>query len=253
MRLVPGRLDRPAQETLLAEIRDVVKAAPLFMPRMPRSGKPFSVRMTNCGALGWVSDERGYRYQATHPETGAPWPQIPALPARPVGGACRPSARSRGLSRELLRARGSHGAAPGPGRERISTAPVLSVSLGDTCLFRDRRDAAARPDALVPPRFGRRHASRRREPPRLPRSRPAPARHVDAPEERWSDQSHAAPCHHTLRPVKGAEDGRHGAGSGARPTMPSQVEANTQLLFSSEDAPCDVRSQAGPHESSRGS
>ena len=49
----------------------VIAAAPLYVPRMPRSGKPMSVRMTNCGALGWVTDEaRGYRYQATHPETG---------------------------------------------------------------------------------------------------------------------------------------------------------------------------------------
>ena len=46
--------------------------APPFRPRMPRTGKPFSVQMSNCGALGWVSDERGYRYQATHPETGPP-------------------------------------------------------------------------------------------------------------------------------------------------------------------------------------
>ena len=47
-----------------------LKVAPPFRPRMPRTGKPFSVSMSNCGALGWVSDERGYRYQATHPETG---------------------------------------------------------------------------------------------------------------------------------------------------------------------------------------
>jgi len=45
---------------------------------MPRTGKAFSVRMSNCGPLGWVSDrERGYRYQATHPQTGAPWPAFP--------------------------------------------------------------------------------------------------------------------------------------------------------------------------------
>jgi alkylated DNA repair protein (DNA oxidative demethylase) len=49
----PDYLDRPAQERLLADLREVVSAAPLFTPRMPRSGKPFSVRMTNCGALGW--------------------------------------------------------------------------------------------------------------------------------------------------------------------------------------------------------
>src|SRR5262245_14356444 len=73
----PDYLDRPAQEALLLDLRAAVKEAPLFTPRMPRTGKPFSVRMTNCGRLGWVSDEAGYRYQPSHPETGAPWPPIP--------------------------------------------------------------------------------------------------------------------------------------------------------------------------------
>src|SRR5262245_5696390 len=77
MRLVPGRLDRAEQEALVEAVREVVAAAPLFVPTMPRSAKPFSVRMTNAGPLGWVSDVSGYRYQSTHPETGQPWPPIP--------------------------------------------------------------------------------------------------------------------------------------------------------------------------------
>ena len=68
----PGFLDRAAQEALRDEVLGILERAPLFRPRMPRTGKPFSVRMSNCGALGWVSDERGYRYQPTHPETGVP-------------------------------------------------------------------------------------------------------------------------------------------------------------------------------------
>jgi alkylated DNA repair protein (DNA oxidative demethylase) len=60
--LLPGYLDRPAQLTLLADVRAVIAAAPLYIPRMPVSGKPMSVRMTNCGPLGWVTDEAGYRY-----------------------------------------------------------------------------------------------------------------------------------------------------------------------------------------------
>ena len=76
---------RDEQAALVADLRDVVREAPLFTPRMPRTGKPFSVRMTNCGDLGWVSDtERGYRYQPTHPETGRPWPPIRA-PRSPTG------------------------------------------------------------------------------------------------------------------------------------------------------------------------
>jgi alkylated DNA repair dioxygenase AlkB len=77
--LHPAYLDRAMQEALLAEIREVIRAAPLYTPTMPKSGRPFSVRMTNCGPLGWVSDRNGYRYQTLHPESGRPWPPMPAL------------------------------------------------------------------------------------------------------------------------------------------------------------------------------
>jgi alkylated DNA repair protein (DNA oxidative demethylase) len=63
-----GYLSPAAQENLAREIAEVIARAPLFMPRMPGTGKPFSVRMTNCGSLGWVSDAaRGYRYEPRHP------------------------------------------------------------------------------------------------------------------------------------------------------------------------------------------
>jgi DNA oxidative demethylase len=131
----PGFLDRSAQETLLADIREVVRVAPLVTPRMPRTGKPFSVRMTNCGSLGWVSDESGYRYQSTHPETGEPWPAIPqiALDAWSELGeyphppeAClvnfySPEARM-GMHQDR--------------DEKNFDAPVVSLSLGDTGVFR---------------------------------------------------------------------------------------------------------------------
>src|SRR5262245_60871810 len=52
--LHPSYLDRTAQERLLDEVREIVRQAPLYPPRMPRTGSPFSVRMTNCGPLGWV-------------------------------------------------------------------------------------------------------------------------------------------------------------------------------------------------------
>jgi DNA oxidative demethylase len=78
IRHIPGYLDPAAQRALVEDIRAVVEAAPLYTPEMPKTGKPMSVRMTNCGVLGWVTDrERGYRYQPTHPVTGDPWPAIP--------------------------------------------------------------------------------------------------------------------------------------------------------------------------------
>src|ERR1700683_2822463 len=70
LRVHPGYLDRAQQEALLAALRRIFEAAPLFTPRMPRSGRPFTVRMSNCGPLGWVSDEAGYRYQPTDPVNG---------------------------------------------------------------------------------------------------------------------------------------------------------------------------------------
>src|SRR5271169_3980286 len=77
---VHSYLNEAGQKVLLAAIREVIAAAPLFVPAMPRTGKPLSVRMTNCGDLGWVTDAvGGYRYQAVHPETDAPWPKIPEL------------------------------------------------------------------------------------------------------------------------------------------------------------------------------
>lgn len=79
-RHLPGYLAPPLQAELASRIGAIVAAAPLYTPTMPRTGKPFSVRMTNCGALGWVSDKSGgYRYQAIHPITGRPWPAMPRM------------------------------------------------------------------------------------------------------------------------------------------------------------------------------
>lgn len=96
-RLLPGHLDAALQCALLGDIRAVIAAAPLYVPTMPRSGRPLSVRMTNCGALGWVTDKTGgYRYQATHPATGRAWPPIPerllALWAEVAGYPAEPEA-----------------------------------------------------------------------------------------------------------------------------------------------------------------
>ena len=102
---------------------------------MPNSGSPFSVRMTNCGPLGWVSDQRGYRYQPHHPVTGAPWPPMPPVllaawkeladyphpPEACLINVYAPTARM-GLHQDR--------------DEQDFAAPVVSLSLGQTCLFR---------------------------------------------------------------------------------------------------------------------
>ena len=71
-RLWPGALSIQAQAELLAQVHAAEAEAPFYRPVTP-GGRPFSVRMTNCGPLGWVSDRAGYRYQERHPETGRPY------------------------------------------------------------------------------------------------------------------------------------------------------------------------------------
>jgi DNA oxidative demethylase len=134
-RLIAGYLDRPAQQALAAAIGTVLESAPLYTARMPRSGKPLSVRMSNCGALGWISDQAGYRYTPTHPETGRPWPPIPPMLLeawRDLAGYPHPPEAC------LINFYGP-GARMGLHQDRDEqnfSAPVLSLSLGDTCQFR---------------------------------------------------------------------------------------------------------------------
>lgn len=135
VRHIPGVFDRGEQEALLADIRDVVRSAPLFQPVMPRSGKPLSVRMTNCGPLGWVADKAGYRYQPNHPATGAPWPPMPSrlldIWAELSGHDQPPEACLINFYTDTARM-GMH-----QDRDEADfSAPVLSISLGDACLFR---------------------------------------------------------------------------------------------------------------------
>ncbi len=136
LRYLPGRLSRQEQEDLVEIIRQVVAEAPLYVPVMPGSGRPMSVRMTNCGPLGWVTDkERGYRYQVTHPVTGLPWPAIPQVLLdlwRDISGhpkdpeACLVNFYADDAKMGLHQDRD----------EADLSAPVLSISLGNTCLFR---------------------------------------------------------------------------------------------------------------------
>ena len=133
--LVPGYLDRDAQKRLLADIAAALQAAPLYTPRMPGSGKPMSVRMSNCGPLGWVTDEAGYRYQPTHPETGNPWPPIPDV----LLAAWRDLADYPQPPESCLINHYGDDARMGLHQDKDEqdfAAPVVSLSLGDSCLFR---------------------------------------------------------------------------------------------------------------------
>jgi DNA oxidative demethylase len=135
VRYYPAYLSDEQQQEWVKSILGLAQRAPFFTPTMPRTGKPFSVRMTNCGSLGWVSDIKGYRYQSMHPETLKEWPNMPPtflkaweelskyghLPEACLINLYEPNARM-GLHQDR--------------DEEDFEAPVLSISLGDSAVFR---------------------------------------------------------------------------------------------------------------------
>lgn len=136
LRLLPGYFDAAAQAALRDEVMRLAERAPFVTPRLPRTGAAMSVQQTNFGPLGWVTDrEGGYRYQSTHPETGAPWPPIPQAlltlwdevsdyPAPPEACLVNRYGPAARMSLHL------------DADEAAQDAPVVSVSLGDAALFR---------------------------------------------------------------------------------------------------------------------
>lgn len=134
--LHPARLGPADQKALLGALRKAARAAPPYRPRMPRTGQIWSTLQTNLGALGWVSDEKGYRYEPLHPVTGEPWPPIPdlllGLWADLAGYPAPPECCLVNVYKGEKARMGLH-----QDRDEAATdAPVLSISLGDTCLFR---------------------------------------------------------------------------------------------------------------------
>ena len=132
----PEFYDRAGQRMLVDAIAAIIDAAPLFTPRMPRTGKAFSVQMTNCGTLGWLSDAaRGYRYEPLHPDTGAPWPAIPDVALK----SWRDLVAETTMPEACLVNKYEPGARMGLHQDRDEQAldvPVVSISLGADCLFR---------------------------------------------------------------------------------------------------------------------
>ena len=138
-KILAERLDPASQQAL---VDGVMSSARLYRPITP-GGKPMSVEMSNMGPLGWVTDARGYRYEPLHPVSGDPWPPIPTLLldlwAELADPATPPDACLVNLYRADARM-GSHRDAD----ETDVSLPVLSISLGDTAIFRigglSRRD-----------------------------------------------------------------------------------------------------------------
>ena len=122
------------QKQLLDDVLARLEQAPLYQPVMPGSGKPFSVEESSFGALGWVSDKSGYRYQPLHPVTGQAWPDIPPRLLTlwdEINGGSAPESCLVNVYQD--------GAKMGLHQDRDEqdvSAAVIGVSLGDTALFR---------------------------------------------------------------------------------------------------------------------
>ena len=140
--LAPGALllrgfARAAAPALLAEIAAIAQQAP-FRHMVTPGGRRMSVAMTNCGACGWVTDANGYRYATHDPDSGAPWPALPAAflqvaqAAAAVAGysgfapdACLVNRYEPGARMTLHQDR----------NERDFAQPIVSLSLGLPAVF----------------------------------------------------------------------------------------------------------------------
>jgi DNA oxidative demethylase len=175
----------PFEAPCVTALRRIVEVAP-FRHMITPGGHRMSVAMTNCGAVGWVTDRTGYRYDSDDPETGRPWPAMPGVFA---DLAARAAARA-----------GFDGFAPDgclinryePGArlslhqdkdERDFSAPIVFVSLGlpAVFLFGDCVDGPEVPRAAVA--WGRGRLGRSR-PTSL--SRRSAARAGTPPPDGWS-------------------------------------------------------------------
>ncbi len=133
VRIFDRMLDAAAQASLVADVREILRKAPLFRP-VTRRGQALSVRMSSAGTFGWISDRNGYRYAAQHPD-GMEWPAIPERVAA-VWTAVAPDAR---VPESCLINWYSPDARMGLHQDRDEgdfAQPVVSISLGDDALFR---------------------------------------------------------------------------------------------------------------------
>ena len=125
------------EDALLAALEGVLAAAPPRHMVVP-GGHRMSVAMTNCGDLGWVSEDCGYRYDPVDPQSGRPWPPLPrafrdlAVRAATAAGfpafapdACLVNRYAPGARLSLHR----------DADERDRSQPIVSLSLGLPATF----------------------------------------------------------------------------------------------------------------------
>lgn len=133
-RLIPGALDAAAQAALVREVEVLAEAAPFRRYETPW-GKTMSVEMTSFGPLGWTSSRAGYAYRDTDPETGRPWPAMPEALRELWRAHARSELEPDSALVNLYRGPARMGLHQDRDEDALS-ASVLSVSLGDTAVFR---------------------------------------------------------------------------------------------------------------------
>ncbi|HEY4318690.1 MAG TPA: DNA oxidative demethylase AlkB [Herbaspirillum sp.] len=142
----------PYVDALLPSLKAVLRQAP-FRHMVTPGGFRMSVGLSNCGALGWTSDRRGYRYTPIDPDSGLPWPAMPevfmqlAQAAAAAAGfagfrpdACLINRYAAGTRLSLHQDR----------NELDLAAPVVSISLGIPAVFQFGGTQRADPKQRVP-------------------------------------------------------------------------------------------------------
>ena len=128
---------KPAEAELIAALREIIAQAP-FRNMFTPGGHQMSVAMTNCGNAGWVTDRSGYRYDAADPESGKPWPPMPAC-FRELAGQAAAEGRFVGFAPDAcLINRYEPGARMSLHQDKDEHdfgAPIVSVSLGLPAIF----------------------------------------------------------------------------------------------------------------------
>jgi alkylated DNA repair protein (DNA oxidative demethylase) len=127
-----------AEADAIVEAVTAISAVSPFRQLLTPGGRRMSVAMTNAGALGWVSDDRGYRYQAVDPQTGQPWPALPRSLLTLAGRAAATAGFAEFAADVCLINRYLPGARMGLHQDRDEADfghPIVSVSLGLAATF----------------------------------------------------------------------------------------------------------------------
>jgi alkylated DNA repair protein (DNA oxidative demethylase) len=128
---------QPFEAELIADLRAIVAQAP-FRHMVTPGGHQMSVAMSNCGRIGWVTDRTGYRYDASDPESGKPWPAMPPAFCRLAGDAAAQAGFGAFAPDACLVNRYQPGAKMSLHQDKDELdfgSPIVSVSLGLPAIF----------------------------------------------------------------------------------------------------------------------